>query len=71
MWANFGKVAVTLTILVSASAIPFENFVGYPFGEEYGDQIFYDHYYAVRFLNVSDNPFHFFGQRYSFISVSI
>ena len=59
-----------LELFGSATAIPFDKFIGYPFGEEYGDQTFPRKLDAFVPVNLTCNPFHFFGKYYSYINVS-
>ena len=66
-----GLFLVLLTIsMPSALAIPFEEFIGYPFGVEYGDRYFpriLD--YSIP-IDISDSPFLFFDEMYPYIVVS-
>ena len=61
---------VTLELFGSAVAIPFDEFIGYPFGEEYGDQTFPRLLDTSVRVNLANNSFHFFGEYYSYINVS-
>ena len=71
-------IIVILPVLLILSnysvAVPYEDFIGYPFGEEHGDQLFppiLDH--SIPILVPNDSlpfGFPFFGEKYPYIIVS-
>ena len=70
---NMHSMHVALLILscsLGLSAVKFEEFLGYPFGEVYGYSAFPSGVDQVRGVAIS-MPFTFFGQIYNFANVSI